>query len=186
MTSLVIDAASVPGGQCAWLYADKTVHDLPAVPGIHAGEIAPRLIEQMRPFEPMVRLGETVLEIVRTETGFHVDLDSGERLFAAHVILATGLGPLGARNRKPITLPAGIKPDKSFKVSTETFETAVPGLYAIGDAALYKGKLPLIASAFHEAALMAFALRKARAGQERVPHRQSSNARGLKGTTGEA
>ncbi|SRR5579885_251066 len=40
-------------------------------------------------------------------------------------------------------------------VDTEKFQTGVPGIFAIGDIATYAGKLKLILSGFHEAALMA-------------------------------
>jgi thioredoxin reductase (NADPH) len=40
-------------------------------------------------------------------------------------------------------------------VDTEKFETSEPGIYAIGDINTYPGKLKLILSGFHEAALMA-------------------------------
>jgi thioredoxin reductase (NADPH) len=40
-------------------------------------------------------------------------------------------------------------------VDTEKFETSVPGIFAIGDINWYPGKLKLILSGFHEAALMA-------------------------------
>ena len=40
-------------------------------------------------------------------------------------------------------------------VDTAAFETSVPGLFAIGDINTYPGKLKLILSGFHEAALMA-------------------------------
>jgi thioredoxin reductase (NADPH) len=42
-------------------------------------------------------------------------------------------------------------------VGTEKFETSVPGIFAIGDINHYPGKLKLILSGFHEAALMAHA-----------------------------
>lgn len=42
-------------------------------------------------------------------------------------------------------------------VSTETFETSVPGIFAIGDINTYPGKLKLILSGFHESALMSHA-----------------------------
>lgn len=41
-----------------------------------------------------------------------------------------------------------------ISVNTETFETDQPGLFAIGDIITYPGKLKLILSGFHEAALM--------------------------------
>ncbi len=40
-------------------------------------------------------------------------------------------------------------------VDTEKFETSTPGIFAIGDINHYPGKLKLILSGFHEAALMA-------------------------------
>jgi thioredoxin reductase (NADPH) len=45
--------------------------------------------------------------------------------------------------------------DELIKVDTGTFETNKPGLFAIGDINTYPGKLKLILSGFHEAALMA-------------------------------
>ena len=42
-----------------------------------------------------------------------------------------------------------------INVSTETFETSQPGIFAIGDINWYPGKLKLILSGFHEGALMA-------------------------------
>jgi thioredoxin reductase (NADPH) len=41
-----------------------------------------------------------------------------------------------------------------IKVDTERFETSIPGIFAIGDINWYPGKLKLILSGFHEAALM--------------------------------
>lgn len=46
-----------------------------------------------------------------------------------------------------------------INVDTEKFETSVPGIYAVGDINFYPGKKKLILSAFHEAALAAFAIK---------------------------
>jgi len=45
--------------------------------------------------------------------------------------------------------------DNLVVVDTEKFESSVPGVFAIGDINTYPGKLKLILSGFHEAALMA-------------------------------
>ena len=50
--------------------------------------------------------------------------------------------------------------DERIVVSTETFETSIPGIFAVGDINTYPGKLKLILSGFHEAALMAHAVFK--------------------------
>jgi thioredoxin reductase (NADPH) len=50
----------------------------------------------------------------------------------------------------------GIKMDDELvPVDTAAFETNIPGLFAVGDINTYPGKLKLILSGFHEAALMA-------------------------------
>ncbi len=44
--------------------------------------------------------------------------------------------------------------ENRIEVDTEKFESSVPGIFCIGDMAHYPGKLKLILSGFHEAALM--------------------------------
>ncbi len=48
-----------------------------------------------------------------------------------------------------------LKNNEFIPVDTAAFETSVPGIFAIGDINWYPGKLKLILSGFHEAALMA-------------------------------
>ena len=45
--------------------------------------------------------------------------------------------------------------EKQIEVNTENFETNLPGVFAMGDISYYPGKLKLILSGFHEAALAA-------------------------------
>ena len=49
---------------------------------------------------------------------------------------------------------ASTSKDNLIPVDTETFETNMPGIFAIGDINTYPGKLKLILSGFHEVALM--------------------------------
>ncbi|HHG89039.1 MAG TPA: NAD(P)/FAD-dependent oxidoreductase [Devosia sp.] len=58
--------------------------------------------------------------------------------------------------------------DNLISVDTEKFESSVPGIFAIGDINHYPGKLKLILSGFHEAALMAQAAKKIIAPDERI------------------
>jgi thioredoxin reductase (NADPH) len=46
---------------------------------------------------------------------------------------------------------------KQLVVNTETFETSVPGIFAVGDVNTYPGKKKLIVCGFHEATLAAHA-----------------------------
>ncbi len=73
---------------------------------------------------------------------------------ADHVLAFFGLHPkLGPIAEWGIELER-----KALKVDTEKFQTSVPGIFAIGDINIYPGKKKLILSAFHEAALAAFAI----------------------------
>ena len=54
----VIDALGVPGGQCAALYPEKPIYDIPGYPVIEASALVDRLEEQARPFEPVYHLGQ--------------------------------------------------------------------------------------------------------------------------------
>jgi thioredoxin reductase (NADPH) len=53
----------------------------------------------------------------------------------------------------------GLELDKrAIRVDTERFQSNIPGVFAVGDINTYPGKKKLILSAFHEAALAAFAI----------------------------
>ena len=58
--------------------------------------------------------------------------------------------------------------DNLIAVDTEKFESSVPGIFAIGDINSYPGKLKLILSGFHEAALMAQAAKRIVSPDEKV------------------
>lgn len=58
---------------------------------------------------------------------------------------------------------------KTINVDTASFQTSVPGIFAIGDIADYPGKKKLILSGFHEAALAAFAAKAIIEPGKKVP-----------------
>ena len=58
---------------------------------------------------------------------------------------------------------------KLLQVNVATFETAVPGVYAVGDINTYPGKKKLILCGFHEATLAAHAAHERLHPQERGP-----------------
>ncbi|KRB83852.1 NAD(P)/FAD-dependent oxidoreductase [Noviherbaspirillum sp. Root189] len=89
---------------------------------------------------------EGVLQRVglRTDTG---TLDIGCDAFLPFFGLTMKIGPIASFG---LDLQAG-----RIVVDTEKFETNRKGIFAIGDINVYPGKLKLILSGFHEAALMA-------------------------------
>ncbi len=164
----LVDSLDRAGGQCAVLYPDKPIHDVPGFASIEGDALTARLLEQIAPFSPAFTFGRTVTGFGQRPDGrFSVALDDGSALCASVVVIATGLGTFcrdGAAEPRLSPGPArDWQPERQgdvFRVSAETFETSEPGVFAIGDACHYPGKLRLILSGFHEAALMTQAVRR--------------------------
>ncbi|WP_119964964.1 NAD(P)/FAD-dependent oxidoreductase [Simplicispira lacusdiani] len=97
----VIDALPHPGGQCAELYGDKPIYDIPAVQACTGNELVQRLLAQIQPFSPTLHLGQQV-DTVQTlpEGGFLVGTAQGTRLQARAVFIATGVGAFVPRALK--------------------------------------------------------------------------------------
>ena len=94
----IVDSLKHPGGQCAELYPDKPIYDIPALPVCGAQELVDRLLQQIKPFEAGFHLGEEVTELRRREDGrFDVATAKGTRFDAGAVIIAAGLGSFQPR-----------------------------------------------------------------------------------------
>ena len=94
----VIDSMSVAGGQCAELYPDKPIYDIPAIPACSARELIERLQAQIRPFAPEFHLNETLTTVKRLESGrFNATTSGGTVFDAGALIIAGGLGAFSPR-----------------------------------------------------------------------------------------
>lgn len=81
----------------------------------------------------------------------------------------------------------GLNLEKNLiRVDTERFETSEPGIFAIGDINTYPGKLKLILSGFHEAALMAQAAFKIARPDEKLVFRYTTSSTELQRRLGVA
>ncbi|ODU61127.1 MAG: ferredoxin--NADP(+) reductase [Comamonadaceae bacterium SCN 68-20] len=97
----VIDALPHLGGQCAALYGDKPIHDIPALPACTGHELVQRLHAQTAPFAPVFHLGQPVSALqVLPEGGFHAATAQGGAWRARAVFLATGVGAFVPRTLK--------------------------------------------------------------------------------------
>lgn len=102
----VVDVLDVQGGQCAALYPEKPIYDIPGQPRIEAAELIDRLVEQAAPFAPVYHLGQRVETLARQPDGrWLVGTSAGTQIDAAAVIVAAGVGAFGP-NRPPL---AGIE-----------------------------------------------------------------------------
>ena len=73
---------------------------------------------------------------------------------------------------------------KTIKINTETFQTNQEGIFAIGDICTYPGKLKLILSGFHEAALAARACYKLAKPNEKYRFEFTTTSKNIKGRLG--
>ncbi len=291
----LIDILDRPGGQCAELYPEKPIYDIPGFPVISGQELTDNLLKQIAPFGPEFHYSRMVNSVEKQEDGsFVVTDDEGQVYRCKVVVVAAGGGSFQPKrppvagiedyegksvfysvrrmddfagqdvmivgggdsaldwvlNLQPIArsvtlvhrrdvfraAPASVKEmlgladagkidfilgqiaslegeegklsavnvktkegelknipttrllpffgltmklgpvadwglelnDNLIVVDTEKFETSVPGVFAIGDINHYPGKLKLILSGFHEAALMSQAAKKIIAPDERL------------------
>ncbi|GGA80173.1 ferredoxin--NADP reductase [Brucella endophytica] len=300
-----IDILDRPGGQCAELYPEKPIYDIPGLPEVTGQQLTDNLLKQIAPFDPQFHFSTMVTALTRLEDGrFRVETDAGEVFVAKVVVIAAGGGSFqpkrppvpdiehyegrsvfyavrkieAFRDRDVVIVGGGdsaldwtlnlepvaksvtlvhrrpefrAAPDSVNKmwalekegrvkfrmgqlaslngsdgelsqvvikgaegeevleadrllsffgltmklgpiadwglnldqnliaVDTEKFETSEPGIFAIGDINTYPGKLKLILSGFHEAALMAQAAKRIVAPGERIVFQYTTSSTSL-------
>jgi thioredoxin reductase (NADPH) len=88
----LVDILDKPGGQCAELYPEKPIYDIPGLPSVTGQELTDRLMEQIKPFNPVFHLGERVESLARRDEGFDVTTDAGTKFHTKNVVIAAGGG----------------------------------------------------------------------------------------------
>ena len=97
----VIDALPHAGGQCAELYGDKPIYDIPAIKVCTGQELTDHLLEQIVPFAPQWHLGEHAAVLEPQPGGsFLVETCGGTQLHARAVFIAAGVGAFLPRTLK--------------------------------------------------------------------------------------
>ena len=101
LRSVLLDALADAGGQCAALYPEKPIYDIPAHPAIEAAELIVKLEQQIAPFDTPRLLGRRVIGLSGEKGRFTVTTDQGDSVTAKAVIVAAGAGAFGP-NRPPV------------------------------------------------------------------------------------
>ncbi|MBL8712497.1 MAG: NAD(P)/FAD-dependent oxidoreductase [Alphaproteobacteria bacterium] len=92
MKAHLVDILDRPGGQCAELYPEKPIYDIPALPIVTGQELTDRLMEQIKPFGAKFHLGEMAQKIEKIETGWRLTTDAGTVIEAPVTVIAAGGG----------------------------------------------------------------------------------------------
>jgi thioredoxin reductase (NADPH) len=106
LSSVLIDVLAESGGQCAALYPEKPIYDIPAHPRIGAAELIETLERQIAPFHAPRLLGRVVTSLSGGPSDFILNTSQNDTVRARAVIIAAGAGAFGP-NRPPLEhLPA--------------------------------------------------------------------------------
>jgi thioredoxin reductase (NADPH) len=101
LSSLLVDALGEVGGQCAALYPEKPIYDIPAHPAIDAADLVTRLEVQIAPFNAPRLLNRQVESLTGKPGDFTLTTSAGDTIHAKAVIIAAGAGAFGP-NRPPL------------------------------------------------------------------------------------
>ena len=98
----LIDILDKIGGQCAELYPEKPIYDIPGIPMTSAQGLVDSLMEQIKPFNPQFHLNEMVESVEKIgDPLFRVKTDQGKVFEAKIVVIAAGGGSFQPK-RPPI------------------------------------------------------------------------------------
>ena len=142
LNCLLIDNLDKPGGQCAELYPDKPIYDIPGVPFQTAQEHVDALIEQIKPFKYELYLNERVDSLNEinedNDNYWEVTTNENNKFISKNIFIAAGAGSFEPRRPPNID-----EPDKfidngvSYAVrSIEKYDKKNVMIFGGGDSAL--------------------------------------------------
>ena len=122
----LIDNLDKPGGQCAELYPDKPIFDIPGVPYQTGQEHVDALLKQIEPFDYDLILNERVESMSKKDDVWLVTTNKGSKVETPNIFIAAGAGSF-----EPIK--PNLERDYSSLEGNKIF-------YAIKDKTLFKDK----------------------------------------------
>ncbi|MBC8037809.1 MAG: NAD(P)/FAD-dependent oxidoreductase [Rhizobiales bacterium] len=118
----VIDILDRPGGQCAELYPEKPIYDIPALTIVTGAELTQRLLDQAKPFHPEYHFNQMVTELKKLDDGqFELKTDGGLAFRCKVVVVAAGGGSF--QPKKPPIPGIEAYEGKSVHYSIKKMET---------------------------------------------------------------
>jgi thioredoxin reductase (NADPH) len=89
----LVDILDKIGGQCAELYPEKPIYDIPGIPMVTGQGLTDALMEQVKPFNPTFHINEMIETIEKIgDPLFRVTTDAGKVFETKVVVIAAGGG----------------------------------------------------------------------------------------------
>ena len=139
----LIDNLDKIGGQCAELYPEKPIYDIPGVPFQTAQQHVDALIEQIKPFEYEISLNKRVDSISEESnenniTRWRVATSDGQEFITKNIFIAAGAGSFEPRRPPNIENPDALMENGvSYAVqSKKRYENKDVIIFGGGDSAL--------------------------------------------------
>ncbi len=139
----LIDNLDKIGGQCAELYPEKPIYDIPGVPFQTAQQHVDALIEQIKPFEYEISLNERVDSISEDSKEdniiqWRVATSDGQEFITKNIFIAAGAGSFEPRRPPNIENPDALMENGvSYAVqSKKRYENKDVIIFGGGDSAL--------------------------------------------------
>jgi thioredoxin reductase (NADPH) len=97
----IVDVLDRPGGQCAELYPEKPIYDIPALPIVTGQGLTDALLHQIAPFKPAFHLAQMAEALERLPDGkFKLRTELGTTITAPVLVVAAGGGSFVPRKPK--------------------------------------------------------------------------------------
>jgi len=89
----LVDILNRPGGQCAELYPEKPIYDIPALPIVTGQGLTDALLTQIVPFNAEFHFSQMVERLEKLDNGYwRLETDCGTSITAKVVVIAAGGG----------------------------------------------------------------------------------------------
>jgi thioredoxin reductase (NADPH) len=97
----IVDVLDRPGGQCAELYPEKPIYDIPALPIVTGQGLTDALMAQIAPFKPTFHLNQMAEALERLpDARFKLRTELGTTITAPVLVIAAGGGSFVPRKPK--------------------------------------------------------------------------------------
>ena len=136
---ILIDNLDKVGGQCAELYPDKPIYDIPGVPMQTAEELVNALLEQIKPFDYSVYLQQRVESLFKNtndenkESEWILKTSENNQFKAKNIFIAAGAGSFEPRR------PPNIKDPDRFIGKGVSYSVREKKLYSDKDILIFGG-----------------------------------------------